>query len=110
MGNELRPGNLKPAKAGNPPGNATDYTLFVNSMAAKIENQLDSLMQEDGLPPLVTDPTDRTVRDRRRLFVAIARGVVLHLRDHPGAFIIQTNDATITAHLDEITVDEGNGP
>jgi hypothetical protein len=103
MGNPLIPGNLKPAKQpDNPPGNATDYTLFVNSMAAEIETQLDALMQNDGLPPLVTDPSDQTVRDRRRLIVAIARGVVLYLAANKDAFVITTNNVGITAQLDHI--------
>ncbi len=103
MGDTLVPGNLKPAKAPNPPGNATDYTQFVNSMAAEIENQLDALMTNDGLPQLSTDVNDQTVRDRRRLFVAIARGVVLHLVANKDAFVITTNSGTVSAQLDHIT-------
>ena len=45
-------------------------------------------MTDDGLPPLSMDASDQSVRDRRRLFVAIARGVVKHLADNPGAFAI----------------------
>ena len=50
---------------------------FANSMAAEIENELNTLMTADGLPPMNMDASDQTVRDRRRLFVAIARGVVV---------------------------------
>ena len=102
MGDTLVPGNLKPTIPPNPPGNATDYTLFVDSMAAAMESQLDTLMVNDGLPPLSTDVADQTVRDRRRLFVAIARGVVLHLAANKDAFVIATNSGTVTAQLDEI--------
>lgn len=101
MGDKLAPGDLRPTKPPNPPGNATDYTLFADSLAHEIEKQLDALMQNDGLPPLVTDPTDRTVRDRRRLFVAIARGVVLHLANNKDAFVIGTNNTTV-AQLTQI--------
>ena len=94
MGTTLVPGNLTP-------GNAADYSLFVNSMAEEIENQLNQLMTNDGLPPLSMDLSDQAVRDRRRLFVAIARGVVLHLAANEDAFVISTNNTTI-AELTEI--------
>jgi hypothetical protein len=90
MGTELFPGNLKPIKPAppNPPSNATDYSLFTNSMADEIEQQLNTLMVGDDLPALSFDVNDRTVRDRRRLFVAIARGVCLHLANNKDAFDI----------------------
>lgn len=94
MGDALVPGNLNP-------GNGTDYSLFVNSMAAEIENQLSLLMTNDGLPPLSMDLSDQSVRDRRRLFVAIARGVVLHLAANEDAFVIGTNNTTV-AQLTQI--------
>ncbi len=67
----------------------TDYSEYVDSMAAEIERQLNRLLEIDDLPRLPGDPNqahptedDREVRDRRRLFVAIARAVVKHLNDH----------------------------
>lgn len=100
----LVPGNLKPAKAPNPPGNATDYSLFTNSMAHEIEHQLNMLMVGDDLPALSSDLSDRTVRDRRRLFVAIARGVCLHLHKNKDAFDIFCVNAT-KVHPTEIRVE-----
>jgi hypothetical protein len=50
---------------------------FGNSMAKAIEEELDKLLQADGLAGLPMDEGE--ARDRRRLFVAIARGVVRHL-------------------------------
>jgi hypothetical protein len=91
MEDELIPGDLT--------SDPTD-PFFANSMAEKIEQQLDTLMAADGLPHLSTDVSDPTVRDRRRLFVAIARGVVLHLAQHPGAFI--RDDASIAFPLTRI--------
>jgi hypothetical protein len=67
----LRPGDLTT--------NAVDYTEFADSMAETIESELDRLLGLDGLPALPKTASDREVRDRRRLFIAIARGVVLHL-------------------------------
>lgn len=63
----LKPGNLTASTNPNDPA-------FLNSMASEIENQLNTLMTNDGLPKLSMDPSNRSVRDRRRLFVAIARG------------------------------------
>jgi hypothetical protein len=77
-----------PLRPGRFFANQTDYSSFVNSMADEMDKQLNDLMLLDHLPPLKTDPNDREVRDRRRLFVAIARGVAIHLRDHHDAFQI----------------------
>ena len=67
----IRPGDLDVVK--------NDYTAYVDSMASAIEEELNRLLVLDDLPALPTDPDDREVRDRRRLFVAIARAVVKHL-------------------------------
>jgi hypothetical protein len=61
-----------------------------NSMALAIDNELDRLMQADGLPGLSSDMSDRIVRDRRRLFVAIARGVIMHIKANADAVTITT--------------------
>jgi hypothetical protein len=58
---------------------------FSNSMADAIEFELNKLMKSDGLPELNMDASDPTVRDRRRFFVAIARGVVAHLENRKDA-------------------------
>jgi len=92
---DLKPGNLTSSSDINDPA-------FLDSMASEIESELSALMTNDGLPPLSMDPTDRSVRDRRRLFVAIARGVVRHLAENPDAFVLTTNTAGVTAALDHI--------
>jgi hypothetical protein len=96
MGTQLKAGNLTPSPDPNDPA-------FTDSMAQEIEKALNTLMTNDGLPALSMDPADQSVRDRRRLIVAIARGVVKHLADNPGAFVIKTNNNSITAHLHHIT-------
>ena len=96
MGTTLKAGNLTASTNPNDPA-------FLNSMAQDIEDALDKLMTDDGLPPLSKDASDQSVRDRRRFIVAIARGVVKHLADNPGAFAITTNSGTVTAQLDHIT-------
>ena len=65
---------------------------FANSMAAEIENELNTMMINDGLPQMIMDASDQTVRDRRRLFVAIARGVVRHLQDRKAAIQVFCED------------------
>lgn len=77
-----------PIHPGNFVSNRTDYSRFVNSMADEIDKALRDLMILDGLPPLKTDPNDPETRDRRRLFVAIARGVAKHLDDRANSFRI----------------------
>ncbi|MFO0992815.1 MAG: hypothetical protein U1E67_12890 [Hyphomicrobiales bacterium] len=96
MGTSLKAGNLT---ASTNPNDAA----FLDSMAQDIEDALDKLMTDDGLPPLNKDASDQSVRDRRRFIVAIARGVVKHLADNPGAFAITTNSGMVTAQLDHIT-------
>lgn len=52
-------------------------------MAAAIERNLGHLLP-NGLPP---DDTAQA-RDRRRLFAAIARGVIEHMAAHPEALTV----------------------
>jgi hypothetical protein len=77
MAEQLKPGSL---------------SQFDNSMAAEIENELNTMMITDGLPPMIMDASEQTVRDRRRLFVAIARGVVRHLQDRKAAIQVFCED------------------
>jgi hypothetical protein len=51
-----------------------------DSMAAAIERHLNALLAKP-LPPENTPEA----RDRRRFFAAISRGVLEHLKAHPGA-------------------------
>jgi hypothetical protein len=64
---------------------------FGGSMAEAIELQLNLMLIADGLPPLPFDSSQET-RDRRRLFVAIARGVVGHLRDNQASILVSYED------------------
>lgn len=80
MGNALVPGNLSPAAVVG-----LSDPKFADSMAEAIEQELDFLMRADNLPGLDFSASHQTVRDRRRFFVAIARGVVRHLQDNHAA-------------------------
>ena len=77
---------LKPGLMGSPSAPSTPAE-FANSMAANIEAAFSDLLEDAGLPALVNDNSKES-RDRRRLFVAIAQGVVRHLAAHPHAFKI----------------------
>ena len=77
------------------PGSLDD---FGSSMAEAIENELNTRMILDGLPGLPMEDTPER-RDRRRLFVAIARGVMRHLKDNEASIVVPyvdggTNRAT----------------
>jgi hypothetical protein len=59
-----------------------------NSMCAAIERQLNDLLDK----PLPTDDSDEA-KDRRRVFSAIARGVIEHLAANPDALRVQITQA-----------------
>lgn len=76
------------------PGNLDDFEVE-ESMAKSIEDAL-----EDLLGALPATP-EHVVKDRRRLFIAIAEGVIRHLRDHQDAFEITVdidNHDPVTVH------------
>ena len=69
-------------------GGSTVFSAGENSMGAAIERQLNKLLTE----PLPTDDTPEA-RDRRRMFAAIARGVIEHLAANPDALVIEITQA-----------------
>jgi hypothetical protein len=84
MGNQLRPGGMGPQTPET--GKPADFT---NSMAEAMETALNDLLAADGKDTFTTDDNSPDTRDRRRLFVAIARGMVEHLSENQGAFVIK---------------------
>jgi hypothetical protein len=83
MANTLRAGGL-----GNPSPARGKPPAFAGSMAEAMENALNELLDEAGMPTFDVDDNSPETRDRRRLFVAIARGIVRHLDDNDAAFVI----------------------
>jgi len=69
-------------------GGGTVFVIGENSMAAAIERQLNRLLT-DPLP--FADSTE--AQDRRRMFAAIARGVIEHLAANPDALKIVITQA-----------------
>jgi hypothetical protein len=86
---------IKPGGMGQQfPSNSTPPE-FADSMAAEMESILNSLLAADGLRTL-PDDNSRESRDRRRLFVAIARAVVKHLDVRRGAIRLTHPGTSIT--------------
>ena len=77
MGDTLTPG-----------GQAPD---FAGSMAAAMESALNVLLDAEGRPRVPTDDSTET-RDRRIMFLAIARGIVAHLAANEDAFRVVDDD------------------
>jgi hypothetical protein len=63
-----------------------------NSMAAAIERRLNDLLLEAGFDKLPIENTSEA-RDRRRMFAAIARGVIDHLASNPTALRVHITQA-----------------
>ena len=74
---------LKAGKMGSA-GAAATPAEFANSLAARIEDEFWALLAPERRFDRSTN--SETDRDRRRLFVAIARGVVGYLRENDAAF------------------------
>lgn len=90
-------------KPGNFSANPNDVTDFIGSMAEAMDKELNALLVLDGLKPLSTSNTDREVRARRRMFIAIARGVVGHLAARPEAFgLTLPGPGDVVVRLDDI--------
>ena len=92
MPDTFRPGNLNT--------NPTDFSAFYNSMSDAMEQELDTHLALDGLPPISKDETNREVRDRRRFMIAIARGVVRHLAERSEAIRVTHDGDTVYAQID----------
>ena len=90
----IKAGGMGSIADGEPP------PAYANSMAHEIEKQLNQLLANDFLPPLPMDNSPET-RDRRRLFVAIARGVVKHLKDNASAIDVHcVHNTTVSPTFD----------
>lgn len=72
MGSILKPGAMGSKSVPDTPEE------FADSMAADMEAVLNELLEEEHMDRLPDDNSTET-RDRRRLFVAIARGIIEHL-------------------------------
>lgn len=83
---------LKAGGMGVPDDPATVPSDFVGSMAQDIETALCNLLWNEEQRDLEVDDNSAEARQRRLLFCAIAQGVVAHLKAHPEAFVLTTNN------------------
>lgn len=91
----LRPGGLgSPTETEKP-------SEFAGSMAEAIENALLALLPADR--KFATNVNTPEARDRRALFVAIAQGVVKHLKENAAAIAVTHTTGTAIVHKVEIT-------
>ena len=74
-------------------GTLGDFDI-VDNMAKEIENAFAAVRLSAG----ITDPlpTGTNSRDMRMMFVAIATGVINHLKNNPQAFGVHVSDGTNT--------------
>ena len=91
MPTQLKPGAMGSPGDSDPPDAPGE---FKDSMASAIEEELNKLLAQEGLPQLPVNDNSRETRDRRRLFVAIARGVLRHLDERKAAITVVRSDGT----------------
>jgi hypothetical protein len=97
----LRPGRMGSAAD---PLNAKP-PAFANSMADAIDSAFRELLILEGMTPFEIDTNAREARDRRRLFVAIAQGVIRHLTDHGAALTVLDASNLPTGEKIQVHVD-----
>lgn len=90
MGDALNPGNMQSA----PDLGKQVPADFDSTMASAIENALVAMLQQDGMNSFTVDTNSKEARDRRRLLIAIAQGVVRHLVDNAAAFHVTGTDSS----------------
>jgi hypothetical protein len=88
MADPLYAGKMGPATSSTTPNE------FVDSMAQRIEDAYWALLAPAQRFDRSTNSEQD--RDRRRMFVAIAQGVVEHMHDHQGAFRIEPDSTSPT--------------
>jgi hypothetical protein len=64
---------------------------FDGSMAAAIEAAFAEVWGERGLDPLPANPDPDERDNRRMLYLAIARGVIKHLKANPDSFAVSVD-------------------
>lgn len=77
--------DLKAGRMGSP-GSATTPPEFAASLAKAIEDAYWATLQADGKRTFDRSTNTESDRDRRRIFVAIAQGVVGYLASNDDAF------------------------
>jgi hypothetical protein len=79
---------IKPGAMGSNADPNTKPPEFAGSMAEAMENALNDALSGDGMKTFVVSTNTQEARDRRRMFVAIAVGVVAYLKHNTDALDI----------------------
>jgi len=79
---------IKPGAMGSKTDPNTKPPEFAGSMAAAMENALNDALSVDGIKTFVVNTNSQDARDRRRIFVAIAVGMVEYLKHNTDALEI----------------------
>lgn len=98
---QLRPGRM--GKASDPAGARPPD--FANSMADAMDTAFHNLLLAESMKTFEVNTNSKEARDRRRLFVAIAQGIVRHLKDNAGALVIKDSLNKVVPEHIEVAVD-----
>jgi len=79
---------IKPGAMGSKANPNVVPPEFTNSMAEAMENAFNDLLTNDGMKAFTVTNNSQESRDRRRLFVAIALGMVRYLSNNSDGFKI----------------------
>lgn len=79
---------IKPGAMGSKGDPNTKPPQFAGSMAEAMENALNDALSVDGIKAFVVNTNSQDARDRRRMFVAIAVGMVEYLKHNTDALQI----------------------
>jgi hypothetical protein len=91
----LIPGGMGPTGGSAKPGE------FVGSMAEAMENALNDLLSNDGINRFEVNTNSEEARARRRIFVAIAQGVLSHLQHNADSLWIEnTLNVQLPVHIE----------
>jgi hypothetical protein len=96
---------IKPGGMGSNADPNTKPSVFDGSMADAMESALNKLLSNEGMKTFKVDTNSREARDRRRLFVAIAQGIVRHLTDRAGALVIKDSLNNVVPERIDIKAD-----
>ena len=91
----LRPGGMGLT------GGSTKPSDFAGSMADAMEAALNTLLANDKINQFEVNTNSDEARARRRMFVAIAQGVVKHLKDNADSLLIKNAlNIVLPDHID----------
>lgn len=98
---------IKPGAMGSKADPTTKPPEFAGSMAEAMENAFNDALSVDGIRTFKVDTNSSEARDRRRMFVAIATGMVQYLKHNMGALEILDQVNTPTGDSIVMSTDPG---